>query len=201
MSFRPGGSLTQSVEYLPFKQRVARSNRARPTTYFRGYAVEAWPLFSCAPKAPAKTSRGPVRRVFFPFRRGAVSAEQWGRRGGAGEPGRELVRNAGLKAAEPTEEENRAGKERRAGKEYATLHGGNPHGGQTEAERQTEEEKQFPARGGRLRDSGGDGRFSRNRRAFYPFFIPRTGENAVSEGGKIFFARTVQSKVDFFHVA
>ena len=28
------GALTQSVEYLPFKQRVARSNRARPTTYF-----------------------------------------------------------------------------------------------------------------------------------------------------------------------
>ena len=26
------GSLTQSVEYLPFKQRVARSSRARPTT-------------------------------------------------------------------------------------------------------------------------------------------------------------------------
>ncbi len=25
------GSLTQSVEYLPFKQRVARSSRARPT--------------------------------------------------------------------------------------------------------------------------------------------------------------------------
>ena len=30
--FRPEGALTQSVEYLPFKQRVARSNRARPTT-------------------------------------------------------------------------------------------------------------------------------------------------------------------------
>ena len=26
-----GGSLTQPVEYLPFKQRVARSSRARPT--------------------------------------------------------------------------------------------------------------------------------------------------------------------------
>ena len=29
------GSLTQSVEYLPFKQRVARSSRARPTTFFQ----------------------------------------------------------------------------------------------------------------------------------------------------------------------
>lgn len=111
------------------------------------------------------------------------------------------MRSAGLKAAEPTEEETRAGKEQRAGKEYATLHGGSPHGGQTEAKRQSGEEKRFPARGGRLQDSGGDGRFPRNRRAFYPFFIPRTGENAVSEGGKIFFVRTVQSKVDFFHVA
>lgn len=27
------GSLTQSVEYLPFKQRVARSSRARPTIH------------------------------------------------------------------------------------------------------------------------------------------------------------------------
>ena len=69
------------------------------------------------------------------------------------------------------------------------------------AAEQTEEEKQFPARGGRLQDSGGDGRFPRKRGAVYPFFIPRTGENAVSEGGKIFFVRTVQSKVDFFHVA
>lgn len=94
------------------------------------------------------------------------------------------------------------GRERAAGRERVrNAPRREPPRGQTEAARQTEEEKRFPARGGRLRDSGGDGRFSRNRRAFYPFFIPRTGENAVSEGGKIFFARTVQSKVDFFHVA
>ena len=30
------GSLTQLVEYLPFKQRVARSSRARPTKYIYG---------------------------------------------------------------------------------------------------------------------------------------------------------------------
>ena len=156
------------------------------------------PFFVRSESSGKKRPADLLRRAFCPFRRGAVSAEQGL---GSAEPGRALVRNAGLKAAEPTEEENRAGKERRAGKEYATLHGGSPHGGQTEAERQSGEEKRFPARGGRLQDSGGDGRFPRNRRAFYPFFIPRTGENAVSEGGKIFFARTVQSKVDFFHVA
>jgi hypothetical protein len=32
ISFGLTGSLTQSVEYLPFKQRVARSSRARPTS-------------------------------------------------------------------------------------------------------------------------------------------------------------------------
>ena len=157
------------------------------------------PFFRALRKLRQKTLRGPAAARVLPFPQGCGIGGAVG--GGAGEPGRELVRSAGLKAAEPTEEENRAGKERRAGKEYATLHGGSPHGGQTEAERQIEEEKRFPARGGRLRDSGGDGRFPRNRRAFYPFFIPRTDENAVSEGGKIFFARTVQSKVDFFHVA
>jgi hypothetical protein len=33
---RHGGPLTQEVEYLPFKQRVAGSNPARPTNHGRG---------------------------------------------------------------------------------------------------------------------------------------------------------------------
>ena len=39
LCFRLRGSLTQSVEYLPFKQRVARSSRARPTTIIRPHRL------------------------------------------------------------------------------------------------------------------------------------------------------------------
>ena len=85
------------------------------------------PFFVRSESSGKKRPAGLLRRAFFPCRRGAVSAEQWGgRRRGSGEGTRA---DAGLKAAEQTEEETRAGKEQRAGKEYATLHGGSPHGG------------------------------------------------------------------------
>lgn len=156
------------------------------------------PFFVRSESSVKKRPADLLRRAFFPCRRGAVSAEQWGRRRGSGEGTRAEGRAQGGGA---DRRRNSCG-ERAAGRERVrNAPRREPPRGQTEAERQTEEEKRFPARGGRLRDSGGDGRFSRKRRAFYPFFIPRTGENAVSEGGKIFFARTVQSKVDFFHVA
>ena len=52
ISFRPeGGALTQSVEYLPFKQRVARSNRARPTMNFKRLCFCSITSFFCACRA------------------------------------------------------------------------------------------------------------------------------------------------------
>ena len=157
------------------------------------------PFFRALRKLRQKTPRGPASACVFSLPQGcgiggAVGAAP-GIRGG---------NSCGRRAqGGGADRRRKSGGERAAGRERVrnAPRREPPRGGQTEAERQSGEGKQFPARGGRLRDSGGDGRFSRNRRAFYPFFIPRTGENAVSEGGKIFFVRTVQSKVDFFHVA
>lgn len=85
------------------------------------------PFFRALRKTPAKNAPRACCGARFFLAAGVRYRRSSG--GGAGDPGRELVRNAGLKAAEQTEEETRAGKEQRAGKEYATLHGGSPHGG------------------------------------------------------------------------
>ena len=67
------GALTQSVEYLPFKQRVARSNRARPTTYFEAMLSSMAFLFSVcmASVGGGGVSPGPglfwKRHCFFPM--------------------------------------------------------------------------------------------------------------------------------------
>ena len=42
---RLNGSLTQQVEYLPFKQRVAGSNPARPTKKIKGLWLNVISLF------------------------------------------------------------------------------------------------------------------------------------------------------------
>lgn len=157
------------------------------------------PFFVRSESSGKKRPAGLLRRAFCPFRRGAVSAEQ----GGAvpGSRGGRSVRTPGSRRRSRPKKRGRPDKRSGLVKSTRRFTAG-ASAGQIEAERPTGKKEQLRRGAGGFAISGEEGRlFPRKRGRFILFFIPRTGENAVSEGGKIFFARTVQSKVDFFHVA
>ena len=66
-----GGPLTQEVEYLPFKQRVAGSNPARPTNLARGGNILQPPILGAEGFMPSEDPPGQV--IFKVTQRGWCS--------------------------------------------------------------------------------------------------------------------------------